>query len=211
VPALLSVAFPVRLGDQAARDDGLVGYFAADNFAVLNTVAAPASAAKYVRQIGPPGIGGSNYVALRPTPPGNTDCSVDVVALLDPRAAVHATAGIVPATSVQVPSRFIGPALSAVEIQIPVPAALTTRQPTPVSAGTAPAFPLAVTIPVPAGTSGQWSWWEPDGAGGWTGSAVLGATADATITDAAPVVIDGVLQFITDRTSPSAGPDARVP
>jgi hypothetical protein len=213
-PAFLSTAFPVRLGDQATRDDGLVGYFTVGDFSRLNTVVAPdpAAAQDYVRQIGPPGPPGScgqNYPVVRPTLPVSPALPVspgaggqggtDLVLLLDPRAAVHAMAGLVPAVELRIPDRFTDPALTGLELQFHVPAAVTFRQPAPAPAGQQPPFPDAITYPLPAGQHGQWSWWQRDEAGAWTrGAAVLDAPPDAQLTGAPGIVADGVLQLTTD-------------
>jgi hypothetical protein len=214
-PDLLSTAFPVRLGDQATRDDGLIGYFAGGGFDHLNTVVAPpADPQTYLRQIGPPVPGGTNYPTLTPASPTAADPvdPVDVVLLLDPRACVHATSGIVPVATVRVPDQFVGPALANLELQFHVPAAVTFRQPTPTPQGGTPTFPDAVTLPVPAGQHGDWSWWQPTDTGDWTAAAVLDAPTDAQLTGAAGTVIDGVLQLVADlSTLPAPQPPAPQP
>ena len=195
--AVLSVPFPVRLGDQAARDDGLVGYFGHGDFSVLNTVAAPPGPVPYLNQIGADSGHGRNYVTVQAAPPGGGP-AVDVVALADPRAAIRATCGLVPAATVAVPDVFVRPALSAIEIQLQCPATLVRRGPAPAAAGLPPAFAQAVTMPVPGPAAGQWTWWEPDGAGGWTGSAVTPATTDAVLTGGAAELADGILQLVAN-------------
>lgn len=190
--AFTAYEIPVRLGDQAMRDDGLVGYFAGGTFEAFSSVVAPAAGQSFVSQIGPPPAG-TDYVHV--TPGGY----VDVVALLDPRAGVRATTGLLPDTVVAVPQEFVGPALAGLEVTFRVGPALTTTGATPVAAGAVAAFPQAVAYPMPAERAGTWSWWQPV-ADGWQGYALTDLPSDAQFTGGGAEVRDGVLRLDLDRT-----------
>jgi hypothetical protein len=88
-PEFLSHSFSIRLGDQATREDGLIGYFEGSNYDVFNSVANPrdTGAQTYVRAIGPIGsTEAGNYLQLSVA----AGTYLYVTALADPRATIHA-------------------------------------------------------------------------------------------------------------------------
>jgi hypothetical protein len=92
---LAQVIFPLRLGDRANLDDGLIGYLqekAPDSFGDFTSLYAPARGAHGVVQ---PGIW-SLGLSLNAKP-------LVATMLLDPRAAVHATTGILPVQELSIP------------------------------------------------------------------------------------------------------------
>lgn len=192
-PDFMTRSFPVRLGDLATRDDGLVGYFTGDDYESFNSVAAPQETTPqdYVAPVGPPGIGGTNYVGLVPNAPATL-----LTMLVDPRAGVHATSGILPVTSTALPAAFVDAALSAIEVSFRIGPALTFVQPTPVVGSVKPANPQAVTLPAPAEQNGTWSFWDREP--GWTSYDIVAATADAQLKPYPLALRDGLLQLITD-------------
>jgi hypothetical protein len=81
--------------------------------------------------------------------------------LADPRALIHATTGILPAHSIEIPSQFVGPAFAKMEVTFTVgpiltdtvtPEAITADDPQP-----------TLLIPRPALKNGAWSWQEFNG------------------------------------------------
>jgi hypothetical protein len=197
VPEFLGDELAIRLGDLAARDDGLLGYFTARDYGTFNSVAAPDPTVEqsYVRQVGPLGTVPGNYLRLSCTP----GSSVDLTLLVDPRAAVHATTGVLPVTSVTLPAGAVGPALQALEVTFDIGPVLTFFGPTPTQAGHVPAFPNAVSFPRPAEQHGTWSWWQPGTPPGeWTGYDLVDAVPDAQFRGAPNVLADGALQFDSD-------------
>jgi hypothetical protein len=200
-PEFLSDFFAVRLGDQAARDDGLMGYFAGGDYGTFNSVAAPDPTVTqtYVAQIGPLGAVPGNYLWLTPAP----GTAVEVTMLVDPRAAVHAASGVLPVTAVQLPASAVGPALRALEITIGVGPLPTFMSATPVQAGVTPAFPDAVSYPPPAEHGGTWSWWQPGPVPGqWTGYELVDAVPQAQFRAAPTVLAEGALQLVVDLLPP---------
>ncbi|MCM3884560.1 hypothetical protein [Frankia sp. R82] len=128
--------FEIRLGDVAARDDGLIGYYATDacgayDFARFHSVTAPDDQQDYITQIGPPDTGtppadtppAGNYVPLTFGDPAPTR----LLLLLDPRAPVHATSGITPTATVAVPPRHTDDALRHLQALFRFGPVLTTE------------------------------------------------------------------------------------
>jgi hypothetical protein len=193
-PAFLAQKFALRLGDQATRQDGTVGYFAGIDYAAFNSVVPPDTrmAQDYVRQIGPL-QGGQNYVRLSFTP-GDT---AFLTVLMDPRASMHVTSGILPVKQIDLPPVFVDGPLSNIEIGFDMGPVLTFVQPSPAQGGQPPAFPLAVTYPRPVEQQGTWAWWEASGTG-WTGYGVLDATPTAAVPALSASLREGTLQLAID-------------
>jgi hypothetical protein len=192
-PEFLATVFSIRLGDQATREDGLIGYFTAANYDVFNSVAAPATAAKqdYVQPIG--GDAG-NYLQLGCAP--GTQAFVTLLA--DPRAAVHAASGVLPIKQLDIPQQFVDQALSAMEISFRMGPVMTVIVPTP-QGDSAALHPNSIVYPLPTEQNGAWSWWEPDAkSGNWTGYDLVNATADAKFPLQPNSVREGYLQFVTN-------------
>ena len=204
VADFVNCPFSIRLGDQATREDGVIGYFTATNYDQFNSVAAPATgqSQRYVKPIGPLGVvGGGNYLQLS-FAPGN---STYVTLLADPRASVHATTGILPVKQLDIPQQFVDAALSRLEISFRMGPLLTQIRPSPSEGSTPPAFPQSIVYSLPAEQNGTWSWWEPGAppSSSWTGYDLVRAAADAQFTDSPQTVREGYLQFVANLTKPS--------
>lgn len=203
-PDFLGYEFAVRLGDQATRQDGVIGYFSGDDYGVFNSVAAAGKTVPqdYVRQIGPTGstAAAGNYIQLRfnETGDGASPKSSAYISLLaDPRADIHATAGIVPVKQVNIPARFVEPALANIEISFRIGPLLTAIEQTPSETGQAPPYPNAVSYLAPAEQNGQWSWWENvAGSADWNGYALRYSTPNAEFQSLPNTVRDGLLQLV---------------
>ena len=207
-PDFLQQQFAIRLGDQATRQDGTIGYFTADpaapagqdpaktDYDRFNSVAAPDTEAvqAYVGQVGPPGPGGGqNYPSLPLT--DGSYCYLTL--LLDPRASVHAATGILPVQPITLPARFIDSALSNMEMSFRMGPLLTLVQPTPAQGGVTPDFAESIVWPMPTERNGNWSWWEkgPDGPGGYD---LIAATNNAQLLPPANTLREGTLTFVAD-------------
>jgi hypothetical protein len=153
------LSWPVRLGDPALRDDGLIGYFADaaegptgpaastwDSFAVVNRPAGMASS--FLKAIGQD----AGYVQVRFTddrvadPDPALQQAQRLTMFVDPRAAVHAFTGLLPVTSLRLDDRFVTAALQALNYLFRAGPFLTS--------------PDAVRIPRPAERKGSWSWFD---------------------------------------------------
>ncbi|MCG5217324.1 hypothetical protein [Streptosporangium sp. KLBMP 9127] len=188
-PAFTADRFAVRLGDQAARDDGLIGYFTADDPAAyrydrFHSVTAPDDGQDYATQIGPLGTQqGGNYPELTFGDPAPTR----LLLLLDPRAAVHATSGIAPTAAVTVPPRHVDDALRHVQALFRFGPVLTTEH------------AQTLVFPRPAEKRGTWSWLRPaPGQAPWTPYELTPALPDAQFPDSPATLEDGMLRLLTE-------------
>lgn len=151
--------WPVRLGLANLYDDGLIGYYQdGDGYLQFNSVHIPEDldSADYLYPIG---AEGENYLKLRfqaetsHGAPGGTPpdaCpepgSTFVTLLMDPRATVHATCGLLPAKSLQMPQTLTKHALENMAVTFRVGPLLTGAN--------------NIQLPLPNALQGQWSWQE---------------------------------------------------
>lgn len=98
-----SVRVPIRLGELANLSDGLVGYFCADRA----TFYAPASHG------GGPGVAAPEPNTLAPA---IGDAPTILLTLLDPRAPLHATVGLLPVKDIQIPPYMFADAMSSLAV-----------------------------------------------------------------------------------------------
>ncbi|MFI5845017.1 hypothetical protein ACIA8K_35480 [Catenuloplanes sp. NPDC051500] len=180
-PALLGHDFPVRLGDRATREDGVIGYFAGSDYGVFHAVTSPGSV--FVR--------GNDPVPLS----FRSEAFVTIVA--DPRAAVHAYTGILPVKRCDLPAAWVDPALARMEISFRVGPLLTRAGPSPQPTAQ---YPTAVEYRAPAVQGGAWSWWErtPDGTA-WTGNDLEPAEPEARLPQPTVTLHEGLLQLSADE------------
>ncbi|MEM7156262.1 MAG: hypothetical protein AAF799_25640 [Myxococcota bacterium] len=206
VPDFVSYKFGIRIGDQATREDGVIGYYADTDYSTFNSVVAPdtASPQTYVKQIGPIGQAtGGNFIDLDYEDGSQQYLSI----LVDPRAAMHAITGVLPAKKVNIPAGLVERALTKMEVGFTLGPILTEIRETPTQGGTKPAHPMAISIPSPAEQGGTWSWWEGDGKGHWTGYDLTTSTTTAKLEDTPNTLREGTLQLTIDLDSGGAGSD----
>ena len=197
----LSNKFAIRIGDQATRADGVIGYYTGDDYDIFNSVVAPGTTTSqsYVKQIGPPN-GGTNYLELQFDP----SSQALVCLLVDPRASIHATSGILPVKEIQIPSGFVDTALDNLEVSFHSGPLLTWLRAMPAQDGHTPPFAQAISVPMPAEQNGAWSWWEPDvDSGNWNGYGLLNAVPNAQFQSPAQTLREGVLQLVLDLENKS--------
>jgi hypothetical protein len=183
---VLNYLWPVRLGSQSLRNDGLIGYYTdnsstpANSFQVFNTVIQPGIASDYLKQIG----ANNNYLQLRfihddsgvPDSTQNQICNITM--LLDPRGSVHAFSGLLPVTELAVPSEFVNAALQKM--------CYTFR------AGPFLSSPDAVRIPRPMVSKGTWTWFDKALK---TTLPVLQSDQKVRISNTPPLIKEGWLKF----------------
>ncbi|GAA0926326.1 hypothetical protein [Nonomuraea longicatena] len=185
-PAFTAHRFAVRLGDQAARDDGLIGYFPADDAAGyrydrFHSVTEPDDGQDLVTRIGSP-----DFLDLAFGDPAPTR----LLLLLDPRAAVHATSGLAPTASVSVPASHVDDALRRLQVLFRFGPVLTAEH------GKALAFPR------PGEKHGDWSWLRPaTGQAPWTAYELAPVLPEAQFADGATLE-DGLLRLFTEPPLP---------
>lgn len=179
--------WPVQLGSQAMRHDGVIGYYlddptdAAATFQVFNSLVVPGGAASgYLRQIGADG----NFVRLRatddrvtaPDPARNEVATLTL--LVDPAASIHSFSGLLPVTVTTIPAPAFVPALRSLSYLFRAGPFLTPTD--------------QVRMPRPAETKGSWVWFDE----------VLNRTSSLTAADGGvtlpsvpPLVKEGWLKF----------------
>jgi hypothetical protein len=141
------VGFPVVLGDLERLDDGLVGYFkqAADggyDTATFYSQAATGSDPAVVVPSPTNLLLGAQ--ATPATAPDTAPLPTKLLMLVDPRAAVHATMGILPTQSLAIPPDQYAATLAGLELSFPVKPLLR-------AAG-------GLSVPLPAVAGYAWSW-----------------------------------------------------
>jgi hypothetical protein len=132
--------FPVCLGDAANDRDGLIGFFLHDSKA---GVARPFFAAAGATRL--PGLPVSGVIEYKDCHEV-LDCEtpVTLTLLMDPRAKVHLTTGILPKRSIELPSRVSSAAKSAKEAFFQVAPLISPGG--------------DVSMPLPSDDFGKWSW-----------------------------------------------------
>ena len=148
---ITSVVFPLRVGAVESRkhgvvtpyfDDGLVGFFVNDDYATFYTPVAVGDGFRIVSTAPP------DSRAASVTPDG---AAVTLTLLLDPRAPVHLTTGVLPVTTLQIPSDQYAAALARLRVTFFAAPVLENAD--------------GFTLPVPAETGYEWRWWHVGQAG----------------------------------------------
>jgi hypothetical protein len=98
-----TLTFEVRLGDPARRDDGLIGYFLANDTSVFHAVHVPASVTgdSFIGAVAP-----GSFVSC-PLGVSSPPACVDLILLVDPRGKVHASTGILPVATLELPAHTL--------------------------------------------------------------------------------------------------------
>lgn len=159
-----AVGWPIRLGDVSVDDDGLVAYWPIDGTGTVAPAyqlpgSGPAGDGAAKKSAGGTGgetgekVGGGT--GAEPTLSLTCDPAapaIQVLTLLDPRAPVHATSGILPTGAISIPAEIYAPALRAMEYVMAVGPILTP--------------PDQIRLPLPTETPTPWTWVDetPDGA-----------------------------------------------
>lgn len=200
-PDFTTSRFSIRLGDQASRQDGVIGYFEADDYTVFNAVAKAADEQSYVRQIGPL-AGGANYIAL----PFDGTTTATVTLLVDPRASIHATTGILPVKELTLPAQFVDRPLARLNVTFRVGPLLSRLRKASTAGGLTPPFTDVLSYLPISEKGGTWSWWEAitgdsdqdPSKPAWQGYGLVNASTNASL-DATPATLrEGRLQFVAD-------------
>lgn len=151
------LSWDVRLGRSDLYDDGLIGYFVdGDQYARFNSVHTPEDI-NHVGYLNPIGGEEQNYLSLPFHPetghgsPG-ADIplaapareSVYITMLMDPRASVHATTGLLPTKQLTLPASFIQGVMENMAVTFRVGPILTD--------------PDKIQMPLPYDSRGEWGW-----------------------------------------------------
>jgi hypothetical protein len=190
-PAITGYPFEIQLGSATSLEDGLIGYFAGDDYSVLNIVQQASASDSYLRPIAP-----GNFLSLA----FDGQSSLLLSLLVDPKAPVHAVTGILPAKAVRVSATAVRAALQAMNVTVRVDGILTDQQVT--TPGGGPPV-TAVMMPVPPERSGTWSWAEND-EGTWTSFPIAAIDTKARLSSVPPVLRRGLLQLTAGLGGPGA-------
>jgi hypothetical protein len=161
------VRFPLRLGDLAHSDDGLVGYFRIDGdergFA---TIFSPAAR---------PGMAGVRSSDDEPLELSIAHGPATLALLFDPAAKVHATSGILPVATLSVPQDQYAAGLGRLAAYFYAGPVLAPAKGRP--------------LQLPPVTGFHWRWRQAIGST-WTEQAWTGAASDRAVIGYGPVRLD---------------------
>lgn len=170
------VNVPVRLGDTAKVNDGLMGYFAADDYTTYYTTYAPAD-------------NDSSYISadhLIEVSPSTSASPVFVTMLVDPTAGVHANCGLLPVKYIDIPNQHIQTALENMSVTFLTTPILTN--------------PASFAIPVPSEKDYQWSWIYPSTTTDWQHISDFNpVVTNAVFSDQLPTILEGWLKLSPDK------------
>jgi hypothetical protein len=162
------VQLPVLLGKVSDLADGLLGYFISDDYTHFYSAAAAGQN---------PAI---TQPALNSILVDSSGTPMEVAMLIDPRACVHATTGIWPIQTIQIPPDQISRALRRINVTF-----LTA----PILSGSPAAFP------VPKESGGQWSWLTLSENDAWSTAPIAKVNASQTQTYSPQQLVDGWLKL----------------
>jgi hypothetical protein len=168
---LQSITFPARVGNPVDIDDGLVAFLPEAADGSYSTVFMPTATAGADEHLQPPG-------------PGTTQLQLNAPAqvltlIVDPRAAVHITTGVVPTATLSIPPDQYSEAMRSLAVSFNVHPVLQSAR--------------GLKLPVPAIPGFDWSWVGP----GAAPAALAGANdaERATFGYAPQTLVEGWLQL----------------
>lgn len=136
------VQFPLRLGDLANLDDGLVGYL------IENTNSNPYSGAIFYAPAATSAMKGNVRKPQDTTIQLTLNAPVmSITMLVDPRAAVHATTGVLPVNSLSIPPDQYSAILNSLSVNFISRPVLSERS--------------GLVLPLPSESGYAWSWITP--------------------------------------------------
>lgn|GEM_PF-948760 len=161
------VNFPVKIGNIPQTSDGLIGYFKNDAY---DTFYAPA-----IEKLNP---------HVLPPPDDNLVVNASIGAppvylsmLVEPRGVIHATTGILPVKTIEIPPDQYSDALEKMCLAFLTAPILTPKN--------------SLAMPVPAQSGGAWNWVENDGATWSQSREIASVTVDAVMNYAPQRILEG--------------------
>lgn len=134
-----AVTFPIRLGDLANLDDGLVGFLIEGSAPIYDTFYSPSAVEGQGNGVAVP-LADTLEKTLNETP----DC---LTLLVDPRANVHATVGVLPVEELGIPYDQYSKGMQNLQMTFFTMPVLNERQ--------------QLRVPIPTENGYQWSWVKP--------------------------------------------------
>lgn len=144
---LLKYKFPIKLGDPNNRNDGLIGFFINDNynkFYCETTVKSQSFTDE---------IDVNHFIPLTFDDASQTD----VIMIIDPRAPIHAKCGLLPQETLEIPAKYIEPAIECMEVTFNMGVLFTSLEKMQSDENKN----FSVLIPEPFPRKGKWTWLEP--------------------------------------------------
>lgn len=168
-----NVPLPVVLGDTRRLADGLIGFFAGDDFErfyLAQHAAVPPSGSTYVARNAPLHVTSDPAAA-----------AIEVALVLDPRAAVHASCALLPTDSLSLASAYCAAAQAAMEVTFLVGPIISDA--------------ARVSLPVPA-SPGDWAWHSLRSSGEWrTVTKLDPVDTNASLAPEPQTILDGWLSL----------------
>jgi hypothetical protein len=193
------VLFPIRIGEYHQLNDGLLGYW-------QETASLELGDAFYAAQSGP---SAHERIVTYDQEPINIYQAIDappnyLTMLVDPRAVVHATSGILPTKSIGIPAEHYRDALQSIEVTFFSAPILSDAD--------------QLDLPLPSEAGYLWSWLQR-GQEGWQETSTLSTIRRAAfvveLTDGAAIWSEllalGWLQPIDEETAAITPPEQRKP
>jgi hypothetical protein len=181
-----NVQFPLRLGDLSNIDDGLIGYIieqpGTDPYGKSDFFAPAANASHHNGVTIPPA--NNIQLTLNAAP-------VTVTILMDPRAAVHATTGVLPVEELTIPDNQYSNTLNNLQVTFFTMPVLQKRQ--------------GLTVPLPSQNGYVWRWINP-GPQPQVPLAANAANSNAGWDYSPQTLLEGWLNLVPD---PNKAPDKK--
>jgi hypothetical protein len=194
-----TLAVPIALGDLAQFNDGLAGFFLGGNWSTFYTpVSQSTSGTVQGSHWGTIKLlpnAGTEMPSMAPQPPDNLGAGAPVqelviTLLMDPRAAVHATSGLLPVQSLRLPSAQYRPAMRKLMVNFLSNPVMVNKQNLTTGGQT-------FSIPLPEEKGYDWYWVQP----GQSETALTPSEAsDAALFPATPnEMLDGWLKLLPEE------------
>ena len=165
------VNFPVKIGNVPQTSDGLIGYFKNNDY---GTFFAPAAATGNPN-VSPPPDDNIQVNCSPETPP------VVISMLVEPRGVVHATTGVLPVKTIDIPPDQYTDALEKLCLTFLTAPVLTSKS--------------RLAMPLPAQSGGFWTWVENDGPTWSQNQDIAPVTVDAVMNYAPQKILEGWLNL----------------
>ncbi len=188
------LAIPVRLGALTRQDDGLLGFFAGDDYSTFHPVAGEVLAAALdtgprrgaLATSGSPTDATarpvtSTYVATDPVLHVHPGQTVRLTLVVVPGTAVHATCGVLPRTAVRMQREWTVAALERIAPSLRIGPVLVD--------------PATIRMPAPGGGGVTPSWAHRDTPTTWRDDPIAAASAEARLAESPAQVQEGWIRL----------------
>ncbi|MBI3260558.1 MAG: hypothetical protein HYZ54_13955 [Ignavibacteriae bacterium] len=165
------VDFPVKIGNISQTEDGLIGYFKDEDYGTFYAPAVKNATDKVL----PPGP--NNLLVNCSEDQGSLEISM----LIEPRGKIHASTGILPVKSIEIPPDQYLDALQKLQLCFLTSPILTSKS--------------GLSLPLPSQTGGIWSWVENEGSAWSSKQQILPVTVDAVMNYGSQQLLEGWLNL----------------